>query len=155
LPRRVNFHLQAIQKMRFFALLFTFAICSTAQAQSILGKWKSVDDNTKEMRSIIEITSSKGNFSGKIIQLFPAPGEDKDPICDKCPRNDLRHNQKILGLEIIRGLKADGKEYSGGEILDPEDGKTYRLKMWIEDGNLKLRGYIGPFYRTQTWLPVS
>jgi uncharacterized protein (DUF2147 family) len=57
-------------------------------------------------------------------------------------------------MEIIRRLKKSDTEWSSGEILDPENGNVYRCKIWIEDKKLKVRGYLGPFYRTQTWLPV-
>jgi len=59
-----------------------------------------------------------------------------------------------LGMEIIRHMEAEGDEYAGGEILDPEVGRVYRCKLWLEGKNLKVRGYLGPFYRTQTWLRV-
>jgi uncharacterized protein (DUF2147 family) len=57
-------------------------------------------------------------------------------------------------MEIIRDMKKDDDEYTGGHILDPEVGKIYRCKLWIEEGTLKVRGYLGPFFRTQTWQRV-
>lgn len=135
------------------ACLFIFpTVCF---GQSILGKWKTTDDVTKEIRSIIVLSSTNGTVVGKILQIFPGPGEDPDPVCVKCAPNDPRYMKKIVGMEIIRGLKADGKEFVGGEILDPEDGKIYRLKVWLEGPNLKVRGYLGPLFRTQTWQPVD
>ena len=64
----------------------------------------------------------------------------------------------MLGLQIIRGVKPDGDGvWGGGEILDPNNGKTYRTRLKPVDGGKKLemRGYIGPFYRTQTWIRVE
>ena len=61
----------------------------------------------------------------------------------------------IVGLEIIRDMKKDGDEYAGGDILDPENGKVYRCKIWVENGKLMVRGYIAFLYRTQTWLPAD
>ncbi len=138
--------------MRFRLLLILVLIGNLANAQSILGKWKSIDDNTGEPRSIVEIVENDGKVYGKIVKLFPKPTEDPDPVCDKCDPSDARFKKKVIGMEIIRGMKQDGSEYSGGDILDPENGKIYRSKIWIEGKDLKVRGYWGPFYRTQTWL---
>lgn len=119
--------------------------------QSVVGKWQTVDDNTGEVRSIVEIFENSGKIYGKIIKLFPRPTEDPDPLCDKCDPEDPRYKRKVIGMEIIRGLVLDGQEHSGGDILDPENGKVYRAKIWIEGKELKVRGYWGPFFRTQTW----
>lgn len=141
-----------------FILIFLafFCISSIASAQgSIIGKWKSVDDNTGDPRSIVEIIEREGKIYGKIIKLFPKPEEDPDPICDKCSPEDGRFNKKIIGMEIIKEMSRDDDEYSGGSILDPEVGKVYRCKVWLDEGKLKVRGYLGPFYRTQTWLKAQ
>ncbi len=136
-------------------ILVVSCVSAVASAQSsIVGKWKSVDDNTGDPRSIVEIIEREGKIYGKIIKLFPKPEEDPDPICDKCSPEDARFNKKIIGMEIIKEMAKDDDEYSGGSILDPEVGKVYRCKVWLEAGKLKVRGYIGPFYRTQTWLKV-
>lgn len=124
---------------------------SVSQAQTVLGKWKTIDDNTGKVRSIVEITESDGKFYGKVVRLFRPPAEDQDPICDKCDPEDPRFKKKIIGMEIIRSLQKDGLAYSGGDILDPENGRVYRSKIWVEASVLKVRGYWGPFYRTQTW----
>ena len=134
----------------FFLLLFT-----GINAQSVFGKWKSIDDDTKKAKSIVEIYEVDGKLYGKIIELFREPGEDPDPICDECDEDDDRHNQKVIGLEIIRDMEADGDEWEDGTILDPEDGKVYSCKLWIDEDDqnkLNVRGYIAFFYRTQTWL---
>jgi uncharacterized protein (DUF2147 family) len=139
-------------KIKVIILAF-YCISSTASAQtSIIGKWKSVDDNTGDPRSIVEIIEREGKIYGKIIKLFPKPEEDPDPVCDKCSPEDARFNKKIIGMEIIKEMSLDDDEYSGGTVLDPEVGKVYRCKVWLEAGKLKVRGYLGPFYRTQTWL---
>jgi uncharacterized protein (DUF2147 family) len=121
----------------------------------ILGKWKTIDDNTNEARSVVELVERGGKFYGKVVIIFPKPGEDPDPVCDKCDENDLRFRKKIIGMEIIRHLQKDGPEYSGGDILDPENGKVYRSRIWVEGNELKVRGYWGPFFRTQTWLRAN
>ncbi len=138
--------------MRSYLLLLFVLTGNLACAQSVLGKWKTVDDNSGEARSIVEIAESDGKVYGKIIKLFPQPDIDPDPVCDKCEASDPRFMKKIIGMEIIRGMTKDGAEYVGGDILDPQNGKIYRSRIWIEGKDLKVRGYWGPFYRTQTWL---
>jgi len=118
-------------------------------AQPIVGKWVTVDDGTNEDKSVVEIFESKGRYYGKIVKLFSP--DDPDPVCDKCPADDNRYLKKIIGMEIIQNMEKDGEEYTDGTILDPEDGKIYRCKLWIEGAQLMVRGYWGPFYRTQTW----
>lgn len=126
-----------------------------AQEKTIVGKWKSIDDETGNPKSIILVYEKDGKFYGKIDSLIRKPGEDPDPICDKCPDDDPRKDQKVLGMEIVKDMEKDGDEYKDGTILDPKKGKIYDCKMWIEEGNLKVRGYILFFFRTQTWLPVE
>ncbi len=116
---------------------------------TVVGKWKTVDDNTGKIKSIVEIFERNGLLFGKVVKLIdPA---DPDPVCNKCPGDDERHGKKIIGMEIIKNMTRSGDEYTEGHILDPEEGKVYRCKMWMEEGQLKVRGYWGPFYRTQTW----
>jgi len=135
-------------------IFFTFFISGLdGRAQTITGKWKTIDDETGKPKSVVEIVERNGKFYGKIVRLFRGPTEDQDPICDKCPTDDDRYKKKIIGMEILRNLGKDDDEYSGGTILDPNNGKIYRCKVWLEGNNLKLRGYLGPFFRTQTWLP--
>lgn len=120
-------------------------------AQTITGKWKTIDDETNEVKSVVEITEHNGLIYGKIIKLFRSPGEDPDPICSECPKDDMRYNKKVLGMEIIKDMSTDEDGYSGGTILDPKVGKIYRCRLWLEANKLKVRGYWGPFFRTQTW----
>lgn len=87
--------------------------------------------------------------------MFREPHEEQDPICEECDAEDSRFQQKITGMEILKNAVFEDDEYVDGEILDPENGKIYNCKLWIEDGKLKLRGYIGFFYRTQTWHKVK
>ena len=133
-------------------ILLALATISTAQ-EDIFGKWKSIDDDTGEAKSIVEIYKQDGKAYGKIIELLNPDEDDPDPVCDMC--NDHRKNKRITGMEIITALKKDGDEWSKGEILDPENGKIYKCKIWVEDGVLKVRGYVSFLYRTQTWLPAG
>lgn len=125
--------------------------CSSAFAQSITGKWKTIDDNSGEARSVIEVFVRSGKVFGKVVSIITKPGEDPDPICDKCDEKDTRFRKKIIGMEIIQNMVSAGGEYTEGHILDPENGKVYRCKLWMEGKLLKVRGYWGPFFRTQTW----
>ncbi|MEM1271561.1 MAG: DUF2147 domain-containing protein [Bacteroidota bacterium] len=137
------------------AVLVLFPICvlsqDVAQEEGIAGRWKTVDDNTGETRSIIVIDVTDGIATGRIDSLFNPTVPN--PVCDKCEGD--KEGQPIVGLEILWGMKAKGDAWEGGKLLDPENGKTYRGKIWLEDGTLRVRGYLGIFYRTQTWLPAS
>jgi len=135
-------------------LLFLFILFITnSYAQSVEGKWKTIDDETGKPKSIVEIFIKDGKAYGKIIKLFKEPSEDQDPICDEC--TDYRKDKKIIGMTIITDMVQDGDEWEDGEILDPNNGKIYDCSFWIEDNQLKLRGYIAFFFRTQTWIRVE
>lgn len=139
-----------------FKILLLSLIVLPLNAQSVIGKWKTIDDETGKQKSIVEIYEVDGKIHGKIIQLFRGPNEDQDPSCTKCEGD--RANKKIIGLEIIRGLKKDDDVYEDGTILDPKDGKVYDCKLWIDEDSpnqLNVRGYIMFFFRTQTWVKVQ
>lgn len=142
--------------MKKLVLVLTLvALAIGVDAQSIVGKWKTIDDESGKPRSVVEIYEKEGKYFGKIIKLFRESGEDPDPVCEEC--EDHRSGQKVIGMEIITDMKYDkgDDQYRKGEILDPENGNIYDCKLWIEDGNLKVRGYLLFFYRTQTWLPYT
>ena len=139
--------------MKLLSTIIFSLVINGLNAQDIFGKWKTIDDDTGKPRSIVEIYKKDGKVYGKILKLFREPGEELDPICDEC--TDYRKNKKVIGLTIITGMEEDDDEWDDGEILDPENGKIYDCKLWIEDGNLKVRGYIAFFFRTQTWLPAG
>ncbi len=134
--------------MKLVVPFFLVAISTQAQ-NSIIGKWKTVDDDTGEVKSVVEIYERNGRFYGKIVKVFI--DGNTDPVCEKCSEEDDRYQEKIIGMEIIRHMLKSGAEYEAGDILDPEDGRIYRCKLWVEGDDLKVRGYWGPFYRTQTW----
>ncbi len=126
--------------------------------QDIVGHWKTIDDQTKKERSIVEIYKVGDSYAGKIINLQRDLEDDPNPLCDACSPKDPRYLQKIIGMEIIKDMTLDSSsnEYVNGTILDPESGSEYQCKLWLSrEGTLKVRGYIAFFYRTQTWLPVS
>jgi uncharacterized protein (DUF2147 family) len=115
-----------------------------AAPPSPAGLWQAVDSDTKQPTGWFLITDHDGVYDGIIAKMFLKPGEDPNVLCDQC--KDDRHDQRWLGLEIIRGMKQqDADKYGGGTILDPRDGKIYHATMKISpDGQtLIVRGYIG------------
>ena len=136
--------------------LSAIVFCSLATAQmSPVGRWHTVDDKTGEVKSEINVIENAGVITGSVSKLLRKDAK-QDDVCDKC--TDDRKDKAILGLQIIRGAKkAEGKEvWEEGKILDPENGKNYTLRLTPVDGGKKLevRGSIGPFGRTQTWVRV-
>ncbi len=134
-----------------FLSLFTFK----SIAQSSVGKWVTIDDKTGKKKSIVELYKSGNNLYGKIIYLYPREGREDNPTCKLC--TDDRKNQPLVGLQIVRALEWNGGAWENGTIVDPENGKVYSLKIWVDKNKpdvLNVRGYIGPFYRTQTWTKV-
>ncbi|MEO8774131.1 MAG: DUF2147 domain-containing protein [Gelidibacter sp.] len=137
----------------FIGLVLTI---TSFQAQSLLGKWKTVDDETGKNKSIVELYNDNGKIYGKVAKLLLP--EDKDKPCIKCTGKD--YNQPIEGLVIVKGLTKDKDEktYEGGTIFDPQKGKEYKCKMWIdkdEPNTLNVRGYVAFFYRTQKWYRMT
>lgn len=136
-------------KKMIFSFLFSMIAMVSMQAQSITGKWKTIDDETGKPKSIVEITEKNGVYYGKVIEIL---SEKKDAKCDKCPGE--RNGKPIKGLSIINGMKKDGSEFSGGKILDPVSGKEYKCIIKLNGANkLDVRGYVGisALGRTQTW----
>ena len=137
-------------------LIVSFILDGSALAQApIVGKWKTIDDETNEPKSIVQIFEKDGKYYGKVIELFLKPDADQNPTCDKCPDDDPRKNQPTLGMEIIQDLKPDGDAYAGGTILDPKKGKIYKCKIWAEGDELKVQGSFLFISRTQTWHRVQ
>ena len=139
-----------MKKLPFLVLILLFCGFHLS-AQSIVGKWKTIDDETNKARSIVEIYEEKGKYYGKIVDVYwdKSKGEDASAVCEKC--TDDRKNKKIIGLQIIRDLEKKGNEFKNGKILDPDNGKVYDCKIWVENGVLKVRGYVAFFFRTQNW----
>ena len=132
--------------------LVVFSISAQAQ-MSPVGNWHTVDEKTGEVKSEIRVTDSGGTVTGTIAKLLRKDVK-QDQVCEKC--TDDRKDKPLIGMQIIRGAKkAEGKDvWEDGKILDPENGKTYGLRLTPIEGGKKLevRGSIGPFGRTQTWV---
>jgi uncharacterized protein (DUF2147 family) len=138
----------------FVAALVSVAFAGLTFAQMTpVGNWHTVDDKTGEIKSEIRIMESAGALTGSIAKVL-AKDAKSDAVCDKC--TDDRKDKPMVGLQIIRGAKKleDKEVWEGGKILDPENGKTYNQRLTpIEGGSkLEVRGSIGPFGRTQTWV---
>lgn len=118
-----------------------------------MGTFKTIDDETGNAKSYVQIMKVGPFYVGKITKLLRA--EDQGKTCEKCADDDNRKDQPVLGMLILTGMKEVDGELKGGQILDPGKGKVYRCKMWFDNGNLMVRGYLGPFYRTQTWYRVN
>ena len=123
-------------------------------AQDVVGKWKSIDDETGKPKSIIEIYKDGDKYYGKIIKLLTE--ENKDGVCHTC---ETKYKDKnIIGLVILKDLEKDGDTYEGGEIMDPKNAKTYSCYIeLVKPNKLKVRGYIGfsLLGRTQYWHRVQ
>jgi uncharacterized protein (DUF2147 family) len=140
----------------FFAAALLAAGPALAQMTPV-GLWRSIDDSTGQARAEIAIKDNgQGALNGRVersLQTAPSP----EPNCNLC--TDDRKGQPKIGLEIIRDAKKSAGEaiWEGGTILDPENGKVYKLRLTPQDGGktLQVRGYIGPFYRTQVWQRVQ
>jgi uncharacterized protein (DUF2147 family) len=123
-----------------------------AQATPV-GLWKTIDDETKLEKSFVRITEAGGMLTGKVEKIVDPAKQDSK--CEKC--TDDRKDKAVLGMTLVRNTKqsAEDKEvWEGGDILDPNNGKVYRLRLKPLDGGktMEVRGYIGPFFRNQMWI---
>ncbi|MBK7060250.1 MAG: DUF2147 domain-containing protein [Rubrivivax sp.] len=143
-----------MKKILITALLAVAAGAAFAQASPV-GLWKTIDDETKQEKSFVRISENAGVLSGRIEKLIDP--DKQGAKCDKC--EDDRKDKAILGMEIIRGVKKSDSEpyWEGGNILDPNNGKIYKVRLTPKDGGkaLEVRGFIAFFYRNQTWLRVE
>jgi len=145
-----------MKKTLMTLLLATAGATAWAQATPA-GLWKTIDDNTRKERSLVRISEAGGVYTGRIEKALD-PEASKGPNCDKC--TDERKGQPLIGMALIRNVKqnADDKAvFDGGDITDPDNGKVYRVRLKPLDGGktLEVRGYIGPFFRNQTWIRVE
>ena len=139
-----------MEKVLFVWLTLLIGFHASAQNnQNIIGKWKTIDDETGNAISVVEVfQKADGKYYGKISELLVKPDNDK---CVQC--KDDRKNKPLIGLEIIRGITKKGNEFSGGTITDPKNGKSYKCTISRDGDKLLVRGYVGfsLIGRTQTW----
>ena len=135
---------------RNFILLCFFFLFNTIYAQSVLGKWKTIDDKTGMEKSIVLVYEENGLIHGKVIEIFDA--QKRNRVCENCT-GSLK-NKPVLGMVFMKNLKKDGNEFNDGVVIDPESGKEYSCYITLENSEtLKIRGYMGISLmgRTQYW----
>ena len=124
-----------------------------AQEATPAGLWKTFSDKTGQADGLVRIVEVNGELQGTVEKVFSPPAPSANPLCEDCP-GELK-DKPVVGMRILHGLRRQGEEFSGGEILDPDDGRVYRCRMRLVQGGRKLevRGYIGIelFGRTQVW----
>lgn len=142
--------------MKALVLALTLALGSSfayAAEASPVGMWKTIDDSTGKPRGMVELFQEGGELKGRIVKTYPKPGEPENPVCDKCKGD--RKGKPVIGMVFLWGLKADDGAWSGGEILDPDNGNVYSAKLeMIDNGQkVKVRGFMGMALlgRTQVW----
>lgn len=130
-----------------------FCCINVTTAQSILGKWKTIDNETGKEKSIVKIYEKDGKIYGQVIKLLNPKVEN--PVCHKCSGD--KKNKPILGMHIIEDLSKKDNTYEGGTILNPENGKQYKCSLKLDDDPNKLlvRGYVSFFHKTQYWVRVE
>jgi uncharacterized protein (DUF2147 family) len=142
--------------MGLIALVISQLSCAQTTNNTPAGLWQSVDDATGKPRAEIQITVDQGVYSGRIVRSLLPNTTGAIQTCGLC--TDERKGQPLIGLQIIRQIRrvGDSAVWGGGEILDPDKGKTYKLQLQLlgEGKQLQVRGYIGPFFRNQVWQRV-
>jgi uncharacterized protein (DUF2147 family) len=143
--------------MLLVTLILLWSVSLALAGGSPVGMWKTVDDETNKEKSIVEVYEAGGKIYGKIVRLLQEKDGGASKLCTKCTGSDL--NKPMIGLVIVKGLKADGDEYTGGTIMDPNNGKVYKCKMEVTEGGnkVKVRGFLGVSLlgRTQVWHKVK
>ena len=143
-----------MKKQFLYSLFFVITGLFSVQAQTVLGKWKTIDDETGKAKSVVEIYENNGKIYGKVVEIFDKTKEDK--VCDEC--EGAKKNKPIKGMVILEALSKKGSSWEGGTILDPNSGKVYKCIISLENKDkIKLRGYIGISLlgRTQYWERVK
>ncbi len=132
--------------------VFSFASQSPPAQSTPIGTWLTIDDETGEAKSHIQIFEKDGKQFGKITKVMRS---SLNHLCDQCEGE--RKNQPVLGMVIIEDMALKKGYWQGGRVLVPREGKWYRLNYWLKPGDsdrLVVRGYMGLFYRTQEWQRV-
>jgi uncharacterized protein (DUF2147 family) len=127
--------------MKLFTFTLLIFLCSiTGFSQQVVGNWKTIDDVTGKAKSIVSIYEDNGKIYGKVIKIL-TPGEE-NKVCSECEGD--KKNKPIVGMVILTDLEKDDDEWNDGEILDPNNGKTYSCYISLEGNNkLKVRGFLG------------
>ena len=146
----------SISVLLVFMILYALPALSS-DTPSPVGRWKTIDDKTSKPKSIMDIAIKGDTLVATIDSLYREPGDDPDPICDKC--SGWRKDKKAKGLTITDAMTKHGNEWSGGFITDPDNGKTYRCIIRMQDNGkrMEVRGFIGfsLFGRSQYWYRIK
>jgi uncharacterized protein (DUF2147 family) len=138
------------------ALAAGLTLPALAQSMSPVGAWNTIDDETKKVKSVVRITEKDGVVSGTVEKITDPAKQDSK--CDECASDDPRKGKPVIGMTILTDLKKESDAvWSGGKILDPNNGKSYNAKVTVIEGGKKLemRGSILFIGRTQTWVRVE
>ena len=146
---------KTLNKMKkfIFSMIFMLAPLAAAFAQDVVGKWK-LEDGT----AIVEVYKNGDVYNGKIVWLQKPTEADGSPAVDNNNPDKALRSRKLIGLNMLSGLKKNGGEYTGGSIYDPGNGKTYNCSMKVEGDVLKVRGSLdkkGLLGRTMDWFRVK
>ncbi|MFT5820733.1 MAG: hypothetical protein ACI8ZM_001980 [Crocinitomix sp.] len=131
-------------------MLLSFIGIGQAGSTAVLGQWLTEIADAK-----IEIYQKQGKFHGRVVWIAEPNDEDGKPKIDEHNPDQKLAKRPIMGIDILHGFTYDDGEWSGGFIYDPKKGETYECKLWIEDGTLKVRGYLGWLFDTKTWTKVK
>ncbi len=143
-----NIEITKEDTMKKLIILLMLTVTQQVLAEGPVGQWKTIDDETKKAKSIVEVyQKADGTMAGKVLKLLQNPGA----VCKKC--DGAKKDKPIEGMEVLWGLKKDGDKWTGGTILDPKKGKTYRAEIKVTDGGktLKVTGKVLMFSRSQLW----
>lgn len=133
---------------------FSYLSFAIQDGSSYKGKWLMIDENGTK-KSVINLYLKSSKLYGDIIYLYPKVGRSDNPVCSAC--TDDRKGKHWVGLQVIRGMVWDGKEWKDGNILDPKTGKTYEARFELSANNkdiMVVRAYLGPLFRNQYWVRV-
>jgi uncharacterized protein (DUF2147 family) len=126
---------------KILASMALMLITASGYAQDFLGKWV-----TEAGDAQVEIYKAGDKVNGKIVWLQKGP-ETKDIH----NTDEKLRSRKLMGVNILSGLTKKKDKWEGGKIYNPKNGKNYKCSIWLEGKELKVRGYIGFLYETQTW----
>ena len=142
-----------VMKKIIISMVAMLAPLAAAFAQDVVGKWK-LDDGS----AIVEVYKQGDAFNGKIVWLQDPTEPDGSPAVDTNNPDAKLRSRKLIGLNMLSGLKKSGAEYTGGSIYDPGNGKTYNCSMTVQGDVLKVRGSLdkrGLLGRTMDWYRVK
>ncbi|PZE17073.1 DUF2147 domain-containing protein [Putridiphycobacter roseus] len=135
-----------VKHVLLFLIFLPFIGKSQVSTDDIVGVWLTQAKDAK-----VEVYKKGGKYFGKVIWIKTPNDENGQPVKDTKNPDDAKKNQNILGMDIITDLVFKTEEWSGGKVYDPKNGETYDCKIWLEEGKIHLRGYLGWFYETKTW----